>query len=89
MQGSSPSVPKESNLDALGRSLSGSIKIVAEAVAGTQGVEQLDSLLARVDGAVAALALQDAASRPPPAPYGVQQLPAGLTPFNDTLTGRE
>ena len=89
LQGSSPSVPEESNLNALGRSLSGSIQMVAEAVAGTRGVEQLDILLTRVDDAAAALALQEKASRSPPAPFGLQQLPSGLTQFNDTLTGRE
>ena len=89
VQGSSPSVPEESNLNALGRSLSGSIQIVAGAVAGTQDTEQLDMLLARVDDSTAALALQEEASRSTPAPFGVQQLPAGLTPLNDTLTGRE
>jgi hypothetical protein len=89
LQGSSPSVPEESNLNALGRSLSGSIQMVAGAVAGTQGVEQLDMLLTRVDDAVAALALQERASRSPPAPFGLQKLPSGLTLFNDTLTGRE
>jgi hypothetical protein len=63
--------------------------MLAGAVAGTQGIEQLDMLLARVDGAAGALALQERASRSPPAPFGLQQLPSGLTLFNDTLTGRE
>jgi hypothetical protein len=89
LQGSSPSVPAESNLEALGRSLSASIQMVAGAVDGTQGVEQLNTLLSRVDVAAAALALHEAESRSPPANFGMLPLPTGLTPLNDTLTGRK
>ncbi len=87
-QGSSPSVPEESKMDVLGRSLSGSIQIVSTAVAGIQGIEQLDNMLARVDDATAVLVAQDAASRAPPAPQGRLEL-ANSTPIDDPLTGRE
>ena len=88
LQGSSPSIPRESELDVLGRSLSGSIQIVSSAVAGMQSIEQLDSMLARVDDAATALAVQDAESRAIPVPFGLLQL-ASATPLNDSLTAKE
>ena len=61
---------------------------MSSAVAGVQSIEQLDSMLARVDDAAAALTEQDTLSRAPAVPYGPLQL-ANTTPLNDPLIGRE
>lgn len=81
-----PAVPKETDLDSLGRSLTGSIQAVASGVNAAQSIQQLDSMLARSDEAIAALTAQLAASRASPAPMGVQTIASMV---NDTVTGRE
>ena len=85
-QGSVPAFPQESNIDALGHTLSASIKSVEDAVGGMQGNSGLNSMLGRVEGAVADLAIQEKESRASPAPQGA--LLANTTLRDDAVTGR-